>query len=80
MQSIDGYFKNFETVFNETSLYVKVKLSGEFDRDRIERELAENSIKIMPYKTDNEFGLSFSGIPSDRIDEGIRLISEIIFK
>ena len=80
LQSIDRYFKDCENVFNETSLYVKIKLKGEFDRVKTEREFAENSIKIMPYKTGNEFGLSFSGIPTDKIDEGIKLISEIIYK
>ena len=80
LQSIDRYFKDCETVFNETSLYVKIKLDGEFDRVKIERELTESSIKIMPYKNGNEFGLSFSGIPTYRIDEGIKLISEIIYK
>lgn len=79
LQCVEKYFSDCDTVFNETSLYVTLRLKGEFDRDRIERELSENSIKIMPYKNNgNEFGLSFSGIPSDRIEEGIRLISEII--
>ena len=79
LQCVEKYFSDCDTVFNETSLYVTLRLKGEFDRERIERELSENSIKIMPYKNNgNEFGLSFSGIPSDRIEEGIRLISEII--
>lgn len=79
LQSIEKYINNCEIEFNETSLYVKIKLNKELNWELTERELIEKSIKIMPYKSNsNELGLSFSGIQNERIDDGIRLISEII--
>jgi GntR family transcriptional regulator/MocR family aminotransferase len=79
LKSIAKYFDGCKIEFNETSLYVKIKLNKELNWKTTERELEEKSIKIMPYKSfSDEFGLSFSGIQNERIDDGIRLISEII--
>lgn len=79
LRSVGKYFNGCGIEFNETSLYVKIKLNKEINWELTERKLNEKSIKIMPYKINsNEFGLSFSGIQNERIDDGIRLISEII--
>ena len=79
IKSVEKHFKGCEFVFNETSLYVKIKLNFDIDREKAEKDFADNSICVMPTKK-GELGLSFSGIPNDKIDEGIRLISEIINK
>lgn len=82
LESVNRYFHNSaEIIFNETSLYITLKLSFNVDRKFVEKQLLENSVNIMPYKTEcNEFGLSFSGIPSEKIDSGIKLLANIIFK
>ncbi len=82
LDSINKYFNdNADIVFNETSLYVSLKLSISPDRTEKEKELLNNSISIMPYKRENNvFGLSFSGIPENKIEEGIKLISKILIK
>ena len=79
IKSVEKYFRGCSIIFNETSLYIKIKLNFEIDRKKIEKEFAGNSISVMPFNN-NELGLSFSGIPNDKIDEGIRLISVIIYK
>jgi GntR family transcriptional regulator/MocR family aminotransferase len=79
IKSVEKHFKGCEFVFNETSLYVKIKLNFDIDREKAEKDFADNSICVMPTKK-GELGLSFSGSPNDKIDEGIRLISEIINK
>lgn len=79
LNCINKYFDDFSLTFNETSLYVKIKLSYKLNRDKVEQELKDSSVNIMPFKnTESEFGLSFSGISGDKIDEGIRILSEII--
>ncbi len=81
LKSIKKYFGNCRVIFNETSLYVKIRLDYEVDRENIERELKESSVNIMPYKNSaSEFGLSFSGISGEKIDEGVKILSEIISK
>ena len=80
LESVNKYFDDkAQIIFNETSLYITLKLNFNVDRKYIEKQLSENSVNIMPYKTEsNEFGLSFSGIPSEKINSGIKLLSEII--
>lgn len=79
LESINKHFDNAEIIFNETSLYVTVKLNCKLNRNAINNSLKENSICLMPYKTgDNEFAVSFSGIEADKIDSGIELLSKII--
>lgn len=79
-ESIYKYFgKETEIIFNETSLYISVKLKSLVDYNEIRNKLIDNSIAIMPDKAGiNALNLSFSGIPIDRIDTGIKKISEII--
>lgn len=78
LNSIKNCFDDYRLVFNETSMYVKLIPSNKIDRESVDSEFADNSIKLMPAKSENEFDLSFSGINTERIEEGIRLISEII--
>ncbi len=79
LESINKYFDNANVIFNETSLYVTVKLDYNLNRNAIDNSLKENSICLMPYKTKaNELAVSFSGIEVDKIDSGIKLLSEII--
>lgn len=82
LESIKKYFRNnTELVFNETSLYVSLKLKTNIDRTKAEKEFNENSLRIMPYKNkSNVFELSFSGIENERIDAGIKIIAEILNK
>lgn len=77
---INKHFKNdTEIIFNETSLYISLKLPFNVNREKAEKRMYENSINIMPYKTErNEFGLSFSGISEHKIDKGIELLNKII--
>lgn len=80
LESINKFFGDTaEIIFNETSLYVSIKINKRYDRNKTERILADNSINIMPYKKENNvFGLSFSGINEEKIEKGIELLSEII--
>ena len=68
-------------MFNETSMYVSLKLSDSPDRAETEKELLNNSISIMPYRHENNvFALSFSGISENKIEDGIKIISKILIK
>lgn len=81
LSCIEKYLPGSEVVFNETSMYVTVRLPYPVNRTGIDKDCKAQSIRLMPYKkADNEFGVSFSGIPIERIDDGIRLLSEIIHK
>ena len=81
LESIKRYFPNAALTFNETAMYVAVKLPKEVNRAEIDNALEENGIRLMTsIKSDSDFGFCFSGIPINKIDEGIRLVSEIIFK
>ncbi|MCD8026395.1 MAG: PLP-dependent aminotransferase family protein [Clostridiales bacterium] len=81
LNSVKEYFKDSAKVtFNETSLYITLKVNKEINREEIEKELSENSVCIMPYKNEsNVFGLSFSGIPENKIPRGIQILSKIIY-
>ena len=82
LDSINKYFKdNAKIVFNETSMYVSLKLSDSPGRAETEKELLNNSISIMPYRHENNvFALSFSGISENKIEDGIKIISKILIK
>ena len=81
LKSIEKFFyDSTEMIFNETSLYISLKINKKLDRKKIEDALKKNSISIMPYKIENnEFGISFSGISQEKIEEGIKILSEVIF-
>jgi GntR family transcriptional regulator/MocR family aminotransferase len=80
LECIKKYFPaDTEIIFNETSLYISIKLKKNFDRNKVEQKLEENSINIMPYKNENNiFSLSFSGIEEEKIENGIKIISDIL--
>ncbi len=67
---------------NETSLCVDVRVDcGMNSREIAERALS-CGVKIIPADCENgaNFRLSFAGIPSNDISDGIKLLSEIILK
>ena len=81
LESIKRYFPNASLTFNETAMYVAVKLPKDVNLAEIDNALEENGIRLMTsINSDSDFGFCFSGIPINKIDEGIRLVSEIIFK
>ena len=81
LDSIKKQFGNSaKIVFNETSLYISIFVSGDVNRKTVDEKLKKLSVGIMPYKTENnEFGLSFSGIPQEKIARGIELLAETVF-
>ena len=74
------YFGNdTQIIFNETSLYISVKIKGISDYNEIRKKLDENNIAVMPEKAEiNALNLSFSGISIDKIDAGIKRICDVI--
>lgn len=79
LESIEKHIPDCEIVFNETSMYVSIRLKNKVDREKIDNELENASISLMPNKkADNEFGISFSGIPIEKIDRGIKLLGDIL--
>ncbi|MER2081341.1 MAG: hypothetical protein ABS876_07450, partial [Ruminococcus sp.] len=81
LDALNRHFPDSTRLFNETSMYVSVRLPFQPDREAIDRELKENLMRVMPCQNaGNEFGISFSGIPIDKIEEGIALLSRIIRK
>ena len=80
LKLIKKYFsKETAVIFNETSLYVSVIPNFEFDRNKTDKILSENSVVLMPHKNnDNVLNLSFSGISSEKIPDGIRLIYDAV--
>ena len=80
LDSIKKQFGNSaKIVFNETSLYISIFVSGDVNRKAVDEKLKKLSVGIMPYKTENnEFGLSFSGIPQEKIADGIEILARTI--
>ena len=75
------FFNSAKVVFNETSLYISIFVSGDVNRQAIDKKLKKLSVGIMPYKTENnEFGLSFSGIPQEKITRGIEILAETVLE
>lgn len=65
--------------FNETGLYLVVTPPFFTDRAQVQAGLANRSVRLMPYsKSGNRFALSFSGIPQDKLAEGIRLFAQAL--
>lgn len=73
-----NFDNNIEIIFNETSLYVTVKLNNNIDMDELINKLKENSVNVMPAKSNNILNLSFSGIDEEKIDKGIRIIRKVL--
>lgn len=75
------FFNSAKVVFNETSLYISIFVSGDVNRKAVDEKLKKLSVGIMPYKTENnEFGLSFSGIPQEKITRGIEILAETVLE
>ncbi len=65
--------------FNETSLYLTLKLPSTIDMPKTEEALARHSVRLMRYNiNENTLALSFSGIAQEKLDEGVRIISEVL--
>ena len=76
---VEQYFPGMPCDFNETALYMTVKPPFPFDRDALEHQLTQRSVRLMSRgKEDNILALSFSGISSDKMEEGVRLVSEAL--
>ena len=67
-------------IFNETSLYLRVQLKQSFQFEKLTESLKEESVRLMPYQSENEIGLSFSGIGIEKIQDGIKIIAKAIGK
>ena len=82
LENIKKYFgDSVRVLFNETSLHISLFTDRNIDRANADKMLKRNSVGIMPYKTaNNEFRLSFSGIPQEKIPDGIELLADIISK
>ncbi len=65
-------------IFNETSLYLRVIIKDRFSRKKLDEELKSKSVRLMPNNSPNEIGLSFSGIATGKIEEGIKLVSSAL--
>lgn len=82
LENINKHFGNSASVvFNETSLYTSIFVSGKVNRQAVDKKLKKLSVGIMPYKKkNNEFGLSFSSIPQEKIAEGIERLAKTVFE
>lgn len=82
LENIKKHFgDSVRVLFNETSLHISLFTDRNIDRANVDQMLKRSSVGIMPYKTsDNEFRLSFSGIPQEKIADGIELLADIIGK
>ena len=78
-ECLNKYFPGCRLIFNETAIYFGIAFPEQVDRQSIDRELKNHSVRLMPQQhDDNHFGVSFSGIPISKIEEGIALTSRII--
>ncbi len=79
LKSLAKYLPKAQTSFNETSLYLTVKLPYDTQREAVEAELTEKSLRLMTYTRDKTaYALSFSGIALKDIDEGVRLLAQTL--
>lgn len=79
LKSINACLPGAKTAFNETSLYLTVTPPFAVDREKVLALLAEKSVRLMISNSRAaSFALSFSGIETQRIDEGVRLFCEAL--
>ena len=65
--------------FNETAMYFRAVVPYEIDRKSVDKALSQQYIRLMRSReNERDFGISFSGIPTEKIAPGIALLSEII--
>ena len=70
-------FPDARFTFNETALYLAVHLPYEPDPQKLEKALAERSLRLMPYSGGkNSLALSFSGIAQEKIAAGTELVRQ----
>lgn len=74
--SVFKYFGNkVDILFNETSLYISLKFKNKINFSKLTKSLAEQSVCIMQKKNnDYSISLSFSGIETEKIENGIKII------
>ena len=79
LESIEKHLPEASVRFNETSLYLTVSLPFDVNSEALENALRENSVRLRTdIRGEGAFALSFSGISEEKIDDGIRIISETI--
>lgn len=77
--SVRRHFPDCALMFNETSLYVSVRLKEPVDSRLLAQELERRSVRLIPHsRGENELGLSFSGIPIEKIEDGVALVAEAV--
>ena len=79
-KDLEKYLDVAKLIFNETSLYLRVQLKQSFQFEKLTESLKEESVRLMPYQSENEIGLSFSGIGIEKIQDGIKIIAKAIGK
>lgn len=80
LNSIKEHFNNnAKIIFNETSLYLTLKFQKKYDKNALNKELDKYSVGIMPYSCkDDVIEISFSGIETSKIKDGIKSLSEAV--
>ena len=64
--------------FNETAMYFRAVVPYEIDRKSVDKALSQQYIRLMRSReNERDFGISFSGIPTEKMRRG-SLLSEII--
>lgn len=81
ISAVEKYLPEAKYHFNETSLYLTLKLPYKIDMAKTEEELEQRSVKLMrSNREENAPALSFSGIAQEKLDEGVKIISEVLKK
>ena len=71
-------FNNIKSIsLFESSLTIEVEFLQDINKD-IAKKLIENGVKISNFKNQNTLSLCFSGIPLEKIPDGIKWIKKII--
>ena len=77
--AVEKFFPGAQCDFNETALYMIIRPDFAVDKKRAEQSMKERSVKLMTYTRDeNAFALSFSGISIEKLEDGVRILSEIL--
>lgn len=81
ISAVEKYLPEAKYHFNETSLYLTLKLPYKIDMAKTEEELEQRSVRLMrSNREENAPALSFSGIAQEKLDEGVKIISEVLKK
>lgn len=79
LENISSILKTNEYIFNETSLYVTLLLKDNTNTEQIKKQLEKHSVSCMQETQNNRISLSFSGISSDKIESGIKIVLETVY-